>query len=473
MMRSLHPVAALILLIVYAPLVQSSFAQSSTDHAATRVAIAGDALLSEGAYRLLETISDRFGPRMVGTRGHAEAMDWLESEVQTLGLETRREAFTFPGWERGADTVTLLVPEERPLRAVALGYTAPQAPVEAEVVYLSREDMRDLDLTRYVGKVMLLAPSLSFSGEDQAYLAQAGVRALLMINRVGGGQVLARVANRSGRPTPLPLFSITQEEGFWLQRRLEIGEAVRVRVETTSRTTEMTGANLVATIPGTSGQKIVIGAHFDSWDLGQGALDNGLGVAQVYEVARLLSQHSPQNPHTVELAWFDAEEFGLWGARRYVERHTLDDVRLMLNLDMVGEPQGFNAMGFDELVPVLTQIQDNLGVWRFSRALTNKPWLGSDHHPFIMAGVPSITFYAPINEEASRYYHDFGDTFDKVKRPMLTQAAAVVALTAYDLAQDTTSALRRYSPAETAALFQEAGLEQQLRAMGQWPFGTE
>jgi Zn-dependent M28 family amino/carboxypeptidase len=170
------------------------------------------------------------------------------------------------------------------------------------------------------------------------------------------------------------------------------------------------------------------------------------------------------------LVWFNAEELGLWGSRRYVEQHALDDVRVMLNLDMVGDPQGVNAMGFDALVPLLTRFSNSLGSWSFERPVANTTWLGSDHHPFILAGIPAITFYAPIDPDAVHYYHDFGDTFDKVDRTTLARASALVTLLTHTLAQDTATPLRRYTPAETAALFQAAGLEDRLRRAGQWPF---
>lgn len=435
-----------------------------------RQAIVGDALLSEGAYHLLDALSTRFGPRMAGTEGSRQAMDVLEEALRALGLQTRREAFAYPGWHRGDDRVEVVTPLARPLRAVALGYSPAHAPLEAPLAYVARAEDAVSGLDTLRGRVLLLAPNLTFSHADQQALAAAGVRGLLLINRVGEGQLLARTANQHGEAAPFPLYTLTQEEGFWLERLLAT-QPVRVRLTTRSQPTAAQGYNLVATLPGTSGQKVVVGAHFDSWDLGQGALDNGLGVAQLYEAARLLARHSPGLPHTVEFVWFDAEELGLWGSRRYAERAGLDSIRVMLNLDMVGEPQGLNAMGFAELVPLLERASEGLGVWDFTRPLANQTWLGSDHHPFVAAGIPAVTFHAPIHPEAARFYHDFGDTFDKVDRAMLARASAVVALVTRTLARDTTTPLRRYTPAETAALLRAAGLEDRLRGLGQWPFG--
>ena len=439
-----------------------------------RHAIVGDALLTEGAYLALSEITDRFGARMVGTPGHAQSMDWVENELATLGIQTRRETFSFPGWRRADDAVRVVAPFERALRAAALGYSAPTGSVEAELAVYVRGDTTQETRGRYRGRVLLIPSNVRLSAADQRQLVEDdGARGFLLINRVAGGQLLARTANLTGETSPAPMFVLTQEEGRWLRRQIEGGETVRVELAVTSESAPMTGTNLVATLPGTSGQTLVVGAHFDSWDLGQGAMDNGLGVAQLLEAARLLHQNSPGLTHTVEFVWFDAEEMGLWGSRAYAERHVprdgSTDIRAMLNLDMVGTPIGINAMGFDELVPVLNDAAEALGSWRFSQPLANKTWLGSDHHPFIERGVPAITFNAPIDPDAVRYYHDFADTIDKIDRYELARASAIIALVSRVLALDTRDSLRRLSASETTTLLQSAGVESSLRAIGWWP----
>ena len=441
-------------------------------------AVVGDALRTEGAYLSLVEISDRFGPRMAGTPGHAGAMDWLERELGAMGLATRRERFAYPGWRRGTDRVEVVAPFARALRAAALGYTAPVEPFEAELAVYRPGAGADAGHPDYAGRVLLLPASARLSGPEQDSLVEHhGVRGFLATNRVGGGRLLARTARFGGDPAPAPLFTVTQEEGEWLRRLVEGGDAVRVRLASTSAPEPMIGKNLVATLPGTrpedERQRVVVGAHFDSWDLGQGALDNGLGVVQLLEAARLLVRHVGALPHTVELVWFDAEELGLWGARAYAERHAGpgadSDLRLMLNLDMVGEPQGLNAMGFDALVPALETASRALGAWSLERPVANRTWLGSDHHPFVARGVPSVTLHAPIHPDAVSYYHDVADTVDKVDRYHLARASAIVALLVRDLASAHVPGLRRLTPPEAQRLLSEAGVEPALRGMGWWP----
>ena len=134
--------------------------------------------------------------------------------------------------------------------------------------------------------------------------------------------------------------------------------------------------------------------------------------------------------------------------------------RGMLLLERGGEP---------DLIPALEEASSRLGAWSFDKPVANKTWLGSDHHPFILAGVPAVTFNAPIGDESVKFYHDFGDTFDKIDRQMLTQGTAVYTLVVLDLANDPTP-MRRYDQAEVEKIFVEAGLEERMRAAEAWPY---
>ena len=90
--------------------------------------------------------------------------------------------------------------------------------------------------------------------------------------------------------------------------------------------------------------------------------------------------------------------------------------------------------------------------------------------PFILTGIPSITLYAPIKEESSRFYHDFGDTFDKVDETTLSKSIAIISLLAYQLSNNHKLHLPRLNRDETIALLRKAKLENSLRESGYWPF---
>lgn len=431
------------------------------------LAVAGPA----APHALLERLCDDFGPRLTGSAANAAAMERLSAELRGLGYAPERVEFAMPGWERGDDRVELIAPIARRLRVGSLSYTQPHAAFEAEVIDLGNAKEADLEKLETRGRIGVLSPTTALQTSEIVAMAVArGLKAVLFVNREGGGQLLARTGSFSGVPLPLPIYSIAQEEGQWLQRLLARGTPLRVRMETKSRCREVKTANLRLVIPGRVASRLIVGAHFDSWDLGQGAMDNGIGIAQLYALAVALRGATPY--HTIELVWFNGEEQGLAGSRFAASQLGATPVVAMMNLDMVGVPIGVNALGDDSLVPALER-------WhaareeksRLAKGVENVNWVGSDHTPYQLAGVRALTFNGPIPRESVRYYHDFADTIDKVAPKLIEDSAAVVIECVRALADDQTLKAERRAPGETEKLFTRFGLEKRMRAMGLWPAG--
>jgi len=419
------------------------------------------------AHALLTRLCDDFGGRLTGAAQNRAALDALVTELRALGYEPQLDAFEFPGWLRGEDSVDLLAPFSRRLRTAALSYSPTTPAFEAEVIDLGGLEA-ERTLRDTTGKVGLLSPSTLLTSRQIAQrAAELGLKGLLFVNREAGGQLLARTGSFVGETLPLPIFSVTQEEGQSLQRLLARGRPVRVRCAVNSTPTLVRTANLVVRIPGRSADRVIVGAHFDSWDLGQGAMDNGLGVAQLYALARLLRDTKPAR--TIELVWFNGEEQGLWGSRHAAEKLGTDPVVAMINLDMVGVPLAVNALGDEELVPFLER-------WHARRAkplpqgVQNVNWFGSDHTPYQLAGVRTLTFHGPIPRESVRYYHDLADTIDKLPEQIVVDSTRTIAEVLLALADDASLTPSRRAPAATEKLFTTFGLEPRMRAIGYWPF---
>ncbi|MBI2513143.1 MAG: M28 family peptidase [Opitutae bacterium] len=424
----------------------------------------------KAGHAMLTRLCDDFGGRLVGTAANRGALEQLASELRALGYAPTLERFTMPGWERGDDRVELVAPFARRLRVAALAYSHPHAAFEADLVAIG--DGRPADYPENVGgKIALLNHSTTLPvREFVRTAAERGLRGVLFVDREAGGQLLARTGSFVGESLPIPVYSITQEEGGWLQRLLARGRPVRARMETRSRCAPVETANLVLRIAGRSPETIVVGAHFDSWDLGQGALDNGLGIAQLYALAHALRGREPGR--TIELIWFNAEELGLWGSRHAAESRRDAPIVAMLNLDMVGVPIAVNALGDASLVPSLER-------WNAARAaklpvgVQNVNWFGSDHTSFQLEGVRAITFNASIPRESVRYYHDFADSIDKLPEKIVADSAAVIGELVLALADGRELSATRRSPEETAALFTGFGLEPRMRGVGWWPLATK
>jgi len=420
------------------------------------------------AHEMLTRLCDDFGGRVTGSAANNGALEKLAGELRALGLRPEIEPFKMPGWERGEDRVDLVAPFARRLRVAALSYTQPHAAFEAAVVAIGTGAAADYPADAR-GKVALLAPGTALPMREIARVAgEQGVRGILFINREGGGQLLARTGSFVGETLALPVYSLTQEEGLWLQRRLARGETVRIRMETKSRSHEVATANLRVVIPGASPERIVVGAHFDSWDLGQGALDNGLGIAQLYALARSLRDRPLAR--TIELRWFNGEEQGLWGSRQAAAAIGDTPIVAMVNLDMVGVPIAVNALGDTTLVPALERWNAGRGERKLGKGVENINWLGSDHTPYQLAGVRTLTFNAPIPRESVRYYHDMADTIDKLPASIVVDSTAIIGDLVLALAGDTTLAAFRRAPEDTKKLFTTFGLEPRMRGLGLWSF---
>ncbi|HOJ05762.1 MAG TPA: M28 family peptidase [Bacteroidota bacterium] len=439
--------------------------------------MAGSAFLDNASYDMLMRLSDEAGGRWIGSAQNELGMRILMEELRKHGLEPRLERFTVPGWVRGKDEVRMLQPSERVFRAVALGYVDRTPAFEAPLAWGNRGYAGDFDSLRVSGAVALVTQE-ALAGREEllraeaiANAARAGARAILFINDKKGRMTLSGMSNFHGEPAAIPAYSLTWEEGQRLRRLLERGVAVNMRITTESHCLPVESANVVCTFPGRRAENIVVGAHFDSWDVGQGSIDNGLGTAILFDVARILRALAPSNERGIELVWFNGEEMGLWGARKYVEMHAGDAIAAMVNMDMTGSPRGFNAMGSDHLVPLLAEVSAGLRGFEMSRGIMNRPWTNSDHQPFMTAGIPTITPLGHLDKEMVETYHDFGDTFDLVNKRYLSEAAAVVSILTHALANHPTLPVLRRSAEETRAWLTRFGLESRLRKQGEWPGG--
>lgn len=453
---------------------RAAVAQLAPEHLEKQAALVDAVLADDSAHEFLGHLCDDHGGRLTGSAANQGAMLDTLHRLQAMGIDARLQTYRMPGWVRQDDEAVMVAPLERKLRATSLSYTQPHAPFEADVVDLgdgSEEALKGLDLK---GKIGLLGPNApTRRGGFNMYADELGLVGLLTTCRVTGGQLLCRTGSFQGEPINIPVMCITMEEGKWMSRSLARGLPVRVRLHTRSYCKEIETANIVATFPGRTADTVILGGHFDSWDLGQGAIDNGLGVAQIFAVAKHLQEKSPQNLRTVELVWYNGEEQGLWGSRIHAPTLKGRPIVAMVNLDMVGFPTSVNALGHADMVPVLEQFNASLGERKLEQGVDNKNWMGSDHVPYLLEGYRAITFGAHIPPEIVRYYHDFGDTFDKIDPKMIAESSATITALIYWLANNPDLQSHRYAEAEIVANFTAAGLVPRLQSTGMWHFKAE
>lgn len=436
--------------------------------------IIGSAMLENKSYDLLEKICDEVGGRMMGSPQNEKGMKILEDALKEIGFNPTYEKFNAPGWYRGNDEVIVKTPFIKKLKAVASGYVDSASIFEAEVVYASNgyeEDYKNIDVKDKIVLVTREKPKnkdVLITTEFLKIAINKGAKAILFISDNPGTLVIARTGSFQGYSVKIPAFNISYEEGKWIERLIKKKIKVTIEITTKSYCKKVETANLVATLPGKVKEAIVVGAHFDSWDLGQGAIDNGQGSAILFDLARIFKKYFPENYYTINFVWFNGEEFGLFGSKKYVEMHSNDKIITMINMDMTGIPQGFNCMGFDEFVPFLENITNKLSGFDLTQGVISSPWTNSDHEPFMLKGIPSIAVMGHLEEDMYKYYHEMGDSFDKVNKKYISEAVAILGVLIKELANNKELNFKIKSEKEMVEMLTKFNIDKTLKMQGEW-----
>jgi carboxypeptidase Q len=250
---------------------------------------------------------------------------------------------------------------------------------------------------------------------------------------------LMTMSGSPNRLSPLPNLVIAHEDYQLLARLIAKGVTPRLeaRVENRIGNTPVQQWNTVAEIRGTQwpGQAVILGAHLDSWDLATGVTDNGAGSMVVLEAARAIARSGLKPKRTIRFILFSGEEQGLIGSRAYAEAHAqeADSIQAVMVLDngtgaITGQAlQGrkdLDALWRQLLAPVTSLDADSV---------REASKMGTDHLSFVPYGIPAFNF-DQLRRGYDHTHHSQSDTYDKAVEGDLKQAAAVMAITAWELA---------------------------------------
>jgi Zn-dependent M28 family amino/carboxypeptidase len=269
----------------------------------------------------------------------------------------------------------------------------------------------------------------------------------------------------------IPIAMVAREQGLRLARLLDKGEQPQILLEIDNRTGgPWKPQNVVAEIRGSEkpDEIVLLGAHLDSWDLGTGALDNGVNSALVVEVARAIAA-GPRPKRTVKFVLFTGEENGLVGSRGYVAAHhgEMDRYDAVLIHDIGdGKIVGYFTDGRPDLHPGLSRVLDPVAGWD-AAGLNDEAILGTDNFDFLLEGVPNLI----ANQETARYladYHAESDTLDKVDMRQARRNAAIAAVAVNGIANAMTRIGKRQSRAEIDRVLVKSGIADQMKTYGLW-----
>lgn len=429
------------------------------------------------AYRELGWLCDHVGGRTSGAESGRRAEEWAARLLKDWGLENVRfEEFPILVWARGTLEAHVLAPVRWRLTALAHGNAPCRADVTAPVVDVGHGERADFErhAEEVQSRIVLCDEGASegarrlHRSEKLRLAVEHGAAGLMILSSASGG--LPRTGVCSHSESPIPSLGISQEDGERLRRLMRQGVSLTVRIAMTNALTPGTARNVLADLPGRDfPQEVVLaGAHLDSWDVAQGATDNGLGVAIVLEMARALATLQRPPRRTLRFVLWAAEEIGLCGSWDYTHRHAaeLPSLTAVMNFDMTGDPCGYWTPGRRDPGPLLRGLAAQLGPLGMGETFTSQATLHSDHQPFMLMGVPVIGLMSRLVEEGGRYYHSVGDTFEKVSLPAFCRAAAVGAHTLWALADALERPYLQFNPLGVRAMIDEADLYEALVAEG-------
>jgi hypothetical protein len=438
-----RPIAALAVVALAAA--AAGHAAGADDDAAL-AALQRAALADEFYMQRLEVLSDDVGARFAGSPALARATEWAERALRDDGhVNVRREPVAVPVWVRGEERLEVLAPAWRPLAVLALGGTVGTSGVEAPVVVASSFE----ELSPAVaGKIVLFnapmsaaLPAIEQYGAAARYRADgasqaAGHGALAVLVRSVAARSLATphtggVVYRPGVPR-IPAAAVTVEDAGWIARLAARGIEVRVRLELGAHTlSDVISHNVLAEIEGAErpDEVVVVGGHLDSWDVGQGAHDDGAGIVQAIEAMRLIRRLGVPPRRTIRAVLFANEEYGLSGGKAYAAAHAGERHVAALETDLGGgRPRQWGATGTPEQLAFLARAAAPLGIPVGAGS-------GADISPLGAHSVLLIGLY-PEDGPYFEVHHTHADTFDKIVPDEARAGLAAVAGLVWRLANE-------------------------------------
>jgi carboxypeptidase Q len=419
------------------------------------------ALNSTLAYEIDESLTTEVGARMIGSRGDKLAIAWAQAKMKSLGFDkVWAEDVTYITWERGISEARILAPYPQKMVVLALGGSVGtgEQGIKAPVIHFkSLTDLKNAKAGSLNGKIAFISQRMTREIDGSGYGPAVGARgagAVAAAEKGAIGFILRSIGSDNNRVAhtgmmrykegvkKIPGAALSNPDADLLVNQFKRGKPVEVYLKLTSQRKDnvaVTSANVIGEITGSENPEefVVMGAHLDSWDVGTGALDDGIGVSVTMAAASLIAK-LPQRPkRSIRVILFAGEEVGLVGANQYMEKNSKN-----IDKHVIGVEWDFaNGRIYDMRPGVGPQSLNNIrdlakliAPMGVSLNPQNNGKGSSDIRPIVAAGMPAMNFSAN-GLDYFDYHHTENDTLDKVDQEALPQNTAVYAMFAYFAAQ--------------------------------------
>ncbi|PIQ22261.1 MAG: peptidase M28 [Cytophagales bacterium CG18_big_fil_WC_8_21_14_2_50_42_9] len=447
--------------------------------------------------KLAHELIDVIGPRLVGTPQMKQANDWAISKYKDWGIAARNEKWgEWRGWERGISHIDMVHPRTKTLEGMQLAWSPNmKKAVTAELIIIP--ELGDSVafqkwLPAVKGKFVMVsmnqptgrpeynwkefATAESFekmktqkTEQTEAWrkrIGQTGYTARTLpvaLEKAGAAGVVASNWSNgfgvnkifSAYTKKIPTVDIALEDYGLLYRLTESGHKPRITIRTESKEKGVVPTfNTIAEIKGTEkpNEYVILSAHFDSWDGGTGATDNGTGTLTMMEAMRILKKVYPNPKRTILVGHWGSEEQGLNGSRAFVEDHPeiVQNVQAVFNQDNgTGRVVNLSGQGFlnayEFLGRWLTKVPENIRS-QIETSFPGRPGTGgSDFASFVAAGAPAFSL-SSLNWSYGTYtWHTNRDTYDKIVFDDVRSNAILTAILAYMASEDPNKTSREKS----------------------------
>lgn len=428
---------------------------AAQNESATIKSFFDEALVSGQSYEWLRVLCKDIGPRLAGSENMDKAAHWAKAEMEKIGFDSVwLQPVEVRHWVRGKREEAKLHwgKKHEPLAVTALGGSVPtpKKGLRAQVIEVQDfDELENLGEAAIKGKIVFynrpMDPKFLNTGFAYGQAVNQRYMGTVEASKYGAVAVLVRSMTlrldnypHTGTMTykeakeKIPAAAVSTMGAVKLSETLKENPNTEITLwlESEEKGTAI-DYNVVGEWRGTEkpDEIALVGGHLDSWDLAEGAHDDGVGCVQSMEAVRLLMKagHRPKRTHRVVL--FANEEFGLDGAREYARIAKEKNEKHVVAIESdsgSGIPRGFGISASDENLEKVRAFREELlpyGLFEFS-----KGGGGADISQLRGEGVTLIGF-KPDNQRYFDYHHAATDVLENVHpRELALGAASIAAL---------------------------------------------